>query len=145
MLFRPFTNHDYTTDYCQVDHEGEFKAEIWSYFFDGEGLPLNAKKKFLAESKRYKDALGVTYVLKFECIKHMENYLFGIYFTRKGLTGNGKLKDANAVLKFFLKKQNQFSIVFTDEDWKELLVNPKFFGFLLYKKAKTFLTSQKLT
>ena len=58
----------------------------------------NETHAFLGESKRYGQKLDVTYVLKFECVKHIRDLKLGAYFTRKGITGQD-YTDSNAVIK----------------------------------------------
>ena len=134
---------DIRFNYCQVDHYGVFKPEIWSLIFYSHKDFRNETQAFLGESKRYGQKLDVTYVLKFECVKHIRGIKLGIYFTRKGITGQD-YSDSNAVIKRLYDKDKQFSIVFKDDDWQVLKDNPKSFGYLFCKKIHDFLDTEKL-
>jgi hypothetical protein len=138
------TYHGRNLIYCQVDHFGVFKPEVWSIFFGAYKDFRDGNRVLLGESKRYGDTLGVTYVLKFECIKYIQRLPFGVYFTRKGITGT-EFKDANAAIKLLYQKANpQFSVVFTDDDWEKLSTDPISFGGILYDKVQNFLAIQEI-
>lgn len=139
-LFRR-VNNDFDLDFCQIDHQGVFKVETWAILFGEHDALRNATQHFLGESKRYGTALGVTYVLKFECVKYIRKLKFGIYFTRKGITGTG-LKDSQAVLKHLYTLNDQFSVVFKDEDWDRIYQEPKVFGSILCEKIQNFFDRQ---
>ena len=130
-------------NYCQVDHYGVFKPEVWGMLFGAHKDFKNETNAFLGESKRYGQTLGVTYVLKFECVKHLRDIKFGVYFTRQGITGK-YYSDAQAVIKRLYDKDKQFSIVFKDEDWNKVKDNPKSFGYLFCEKIFNFLDREQI-
>lgn len=134
---------DIRFNYCQVDHYGIFKPEVWVFMFGSYKGFNEETNAFLGESKRYGDTLGVTYVLKFECVKHVRDIKFGVYFTRKGITGRD-YTDSNAVIKKLYDKDRQFSIVFKDDDWQKIKEKPKSFGYLFCKKVFDFLDCERL-
>lgn len=134
---------DIRFNFCQVDHYGVFRPEIWNIIFHSNKYFREETYAFLGESKSYDEALGVTYVLKFECIKHIRDIKLGVYFTRKGITGKD-YTDSNAVIKRLFDKEKQFSIVFKNDDWLNLKDNPKSFGYLFCKKIHDFLDCETI-
>lgn len=134
---------DIRFNFCQVDHAGVFVPEIWGIFFKEHKVLCNENNRFVGESKRYGSALGVTYVLKFECVKHIRKAKFGAYFTRKGITGDD-YRDSKEVIRRLYDSDNQFSIVFKDDDWKEIHKDPKSFGFLFCKKIQNFFDKEEI-
>lgn len=134
---------DIRFNFCQVDHAGVFLPEVWAIFFQAHKKLRDENHRFAGESKRYGSALGVTYVLKFECVKYIRDIKFGAYFTRKGITGDD-YNDSKEVLRRLFTSDQQFSIVFKDDDWESIYKDPKGFGFLFYQKVQDFLNKEEI-
>ncbi len=137
----------FSTTFCQIDHWAKFHPAAWATFF-GAWERIREQSQIMAgESKNYDAALGVTYVLKFECIKLLKKFPIGIYFTVEGLTGSedtiGLKASKSAVIHTF-EAFNSFSVVFANDDWDRLYDQPKEFGIILSEKFEEFLTAEKI-
>lgn len=99
---------------------------------------------FIAECKNYHNNLDVTYVGKFYSLLSSVNVRMGILFTRNGLTGASDKYEAAYGLVKILKTledirnpQEEFYIlVFTDDDYKDMIEGKNFFDILNAKKIE---------
>lgn len=137
----------FDTTFCQIDHWARFHPIAWATFFGAYENLCTRSQIMAGESKNYDSALGVTYVLKFECIKLLKKIPIGVYFTVEGLTGSGDtigLRASKSAVIHAYESFNCFSVVFAREDWDKLYDNPNDFGLMLSEKFQDFLTKEKI-
>jgi len=98
----------------------------------GNGL-IDFEDDFIIECKNYESPVGVTHVGKFITLMQSQNKNFGMFISKKSITGTG-WSDAHGLIKKIYLKYGIIIIDFNINDFKRIANGKSFFEIITNKK-----------